>query len=166
MSTIHSLERHVLQIALSRGYISQKDLERAAKFRQKLVAHGRRTRLLQVLRPFIKPKDHRELERIWKTAGQSILPVVAGSSEDARLASIEERIALGNLDGALRDLAEFVQQFPQPGADFYFVRGEVLALLDRGDEARLDLRRFLEMAPAHSRAGRAQKILRLLSESQ
>ena len=165
MSGIQEVEREIIRVALERSFISHKDLERAAKFRTKLSARGRRTHLLKVLLPYLKPKNYRELEQLWKqTTKNTLVKLEAGVLQDpsqprAWLDLIGLRLALSDVAGALRDLNGCARNLQEPPADVFLLRGEVLASLGRVAEARADLEHLLALAPGGARALRAHEIL-------
>lgn len=165
MSGIQEVERHIIEVALERGFISHKDLERAAKFRTKLIERGRQTRLLKVLLPYLKPENYRELEDVWKQTSQGSLVTLEAevlqdpSKPQPWLDLIRLRLALSDSMGALRDMNGCTRNLPSPPAEVFLLRGEILASLGRVAEARADLEHLLTLAPGGARALRAHEIL-------
>jgi hypothetical protein len=91
MVQVREVERYVLQIALSRGWITQKALEQAATFRTKQTERGRKTTLLRVLRPFVSPANFANLERTW----QAGLKFAAAQEQAITATGIEDGLADG-----------------------------------------------------------------------
>ena len=113
---VREVERYVLRVALTRGWITEQALQRAATFRSKQTARGRQTTLLKVLRPFVSPANFKNLERTWQTG----LQFVQGQ-EGATATGIES------------GLAEERPEQPRPTSTD--PRDQAIDLLNEGDGA-------------------------------